>query len=238
MDCASTADEAIRRIDEIVRPRLAGPERPIQPLGIFVLAGPTEREAIWVVMGLARALYGDVRAFLRLDMAEYTEKHQIGLLVGPPPGIVGYGPPGHLPEPIRLRPEQVVLLERIERVHADAQKILLHIAERAPFIDNFGREVGFRKTLMILTIEAGVVPREVIRPELFVLTRRRDRLRKHGWRRSRIDFTRPFAGGQAWHEPPAESPAIVRGFVPIAPAARRTRGRPDPAHARSTPSPR
>jgi hypothetical protein len=84
---ASNADEAIRRIDEIARRRLAGPQRPIQPLGFFVLAGPTEGQAIRVAQGVAEALYGD-RTALRLDMAEYKEKHQIGLLVGLPPGIV------------------------------------------------------------------------------------------------------------------------------------------------------
>ena len=166
---ARAADEAIRRIDEIVRRRLAGAERPLQPLGFFLLAGPTEGEAIRVARGVAEALYSDPTALLRFDMAEYQEKRQIGLLVGPPPGIVGYGPPGQLPEPVRLRPEQVVLLERIEQAHADAQNVLLNIAEQAPFIDNFGREVSFRKALIMLTTEAGVVPREVIRPELFAL---------------------------------------------------------------------
>jgi hypothetical protein len=102
-------------------------------------------------------------------MAGYKERHQVGLLVGPPPAMVGYGPPGHLPEPVRLRPDQVVLLERIEQAHADAQNLLLHIAERGPFIDNHGRDVDFRKTTILLTTDAGVAPREVIRPELFVL---------------------------------------------------------------------
>ncbi len=166
---ASTVDEAIRRIDEIVRRRLAGPERPLQPLGFFLLAGPTEGEAIRVAEGVAESLYGEPTALLRFDMAEYREKRQIGLLVGAPPGIVGYGPPGHLPEPVRFHPEQVVLLERIERAHADAQNVLLSIAEQAQFIDNFGREVSFRKALILLTTEAGVVPREVIRPDLFIL---------------------------------------------------------------------
>ena len=89
---ASTADESIRRIGGIVGRRFVGPGRPNQPLGYFLLVGPTEGEAIGVVRGVAEALYGDVTAFLLLDMAEYPEKHQIGLLVVAPPGIVGYGP--------------------------------------------------------------------------------------------------------------------------------------------------
>jgi ATP-dependent Clp protease ATP-binding subunit ClpA len=91
-------------------------------------------------------------------MAEYQEKYQISYLIGPPPGIVGYGPPGLLPESVRLNPDQVILLERIEEAHTDAQRILLDLAERGIVMDNYGRDVDYRSTVLLTTTAAGVVP--------------------------------------------------------------------------------
>jgi ATP-dependent Clp protease ATP-binding subunit ClpC len=158
-----------RRITEFVRRRRAEPQRPNRPLGLFLLAGPGGAGAIQVARAVAESTFGDSGAILRFDMAEYQEKYQISDLIGPPPGIVGYGAPGLLPESVRLNPDQIILLERIEEAHTDAQRILLDIAERGIVMDNYGRDVDYRSTVLLITTAAGVVPQDVILPELFEL---------------------------------------------------------------------
>jgi ATP-dependent Clp protease ATP-binding subunit ClpC len=91
------------------------------------------------------------------------------MLVGSPPGIVGYGPPGLLIESVRLRPRQVILLERIEEAHTDAQNMLLAIAEQGSLFDNFGRQIDFRGTVILMTTAGGVPPQSVILPDLLNL---------------------------------------------------------------------
>jgi ATP-dependent Clp protease ATP-binding subunit ClpA len=162
-------DDAIRRIAGVVRRRRAGPRRPNRPLGRFLPIGPAEGVAIPIARRVAEALYGDPDALLRFDTAGYKDGRRIGLLVGPPPDFLGYGPPGLLIEPVRLRPEQVVLLDRIEKAHADAQNMLLQIAEEGSLCDNYGRHVDFRGTIVLVTTSAGVPTQGVIRPELFGL---------------------------------------------------------------------
>ncbi len=162
-------EAAARRISEVVLRRRAEPRRPSRPLGLFLLAGAGETVAAIVARAVAESVLGDSRAILRFDMAEYGEKCRITDLVGPPPGIVGYGPPGLLTEPIRLDPDRVVLLERIDRAHPDAQNMLHQIAEEGSLVEARGRIVDFGRAVLLLTTGAGVCVERVLKPELLGL---------------------------------------------------------------------
>lgn len=161
--------EAIERIGQIVRDRRAQSVRSSHPLGLFLLVGPDEADARFIARTIAESEFGGPDALLRLDMREYKEKHELWLLVGSPPGIIGYGPPGVLIEAVRLRPDQVILFEWIERAHTDAQNLSLQIAEEASLCDSRGRHVDFRSTIILLMTKAGVLPRQVLRSELLGL---------------------------------------------------------------------
>ena len=102
-------------------------------------------------------------------MSEYNEKYLITNLIGPPPAMVGYGPPGLLTESVRLNPNRVILLEGIDQAHMDAQRIVLAIAEQGSLFDNLGRQIDFRGTILLMTIGGGVQPQSVILPDLFDL---------------------------------------------------------------------
>src|SRR5271165_2574440 len=157
--------KAARLITEVVKRRRSEPERPMRPLGLFLLTGPESTEAIHIARVVAESALGDSEAVLRFEMSEYKEKYLITKLIGPPPAMVGFGPPGLLTETIRLNPERVIFLEGIEQAHLDAQRILLEIAQRGSLFDNYGRQVDFRATILLMTIGGGVPPRSVILPD-------------------------------------------------------------------------
>jgi ATP-dependent Clp protease ATP-binding subunit ClpA len=160
---------AVRLIIEVVRQRRSETGRLIRPLGLFLLTGPNDAEAIHIARVVAESAFGDSGAVLRFEMSEYKEKYLITKLIGPPPAMVGFGPPGLLTEMIRLNPDRVILLEGIEQAHMDAQIIVLEIAQRGSLVDNFGRQVDFRETVLLMTIGAGVPSQSVILPDLFDL---------------------------------------------------------------------
>ena len=162
-------ENAARLITEVVQRRRSETGRPMQPLGLFLLTGPDGAAANHIARVVAESALGDSAVVLRFEMSEFKEKYLITKLIGPPPAMVGFGPPGLLTEAIRLNPEHVVLLERIEEAHPDAQRILLEIAQRGSLFDNYGRHVDFRGTVLLMTIAKGVPPQNVILPDLFGL---------------------------------------------------------------------
>jgi ATP-dependent Clp protease ATP-binding subunit ClpC len=160
---------AVRVIIEVVQRRHSETMSPMRPLGLFLLTGADGAGAIHIAQDVAETALGDSGAILRFEMSEYKEKYLITNLIGPPPAMVGYGPPGLLTESVRLNPNCVILLEGIDQAHLDAQWILLEIAKRGSIFDNFGRQVDFRGTILLMTIGAGVTPQSVILPDLFDL---------------------------------------------------------------------
>jgi ATP-dependent Clp protease ATP-binding subunit ClpC len=100
-------------------------------------------------------MFGDEDALIQIDMSEYMEKHNVSRLVGAPPGYVGYEEGGQLTERIRRRPYSVVLLDEIEKAHADVYNMLLQIMEEGNLTDSFGRRIDFRNTVLIMTSNIG-----------------------------------------------------------------------------------
>ncbi len=144
-------DEALRLVSNAVRRSRAGLSDPRRPIGSFILLGPTGVGKTELARALAEFLFDDERAVLRIDMSEYMEKHAVARLLGAPPGYVGYEEGGQLTEPVRRRPYAVILLDEIEKAHADVFNIFLQILDDGRLTDGKGLTVNFKNTVIIMT---------------------------------------------------------------------------------------
>jgi ATP-dependent Clp protease ATP-binding subunit ClpC len=147
--------EAIGAIARSMRRSRSGLKDPRRPMGCFVFLGPTGVGKTLLAKALAEFMFGDEDALIQIDMSEYMEKHNVSRLVGAPPGYVGYEEGGQLTERIRRRPYSVVLLDEIEKAHADVYNMLLQIMEEGNLTDSFGRRIDFRNTVLIMTSNIG-----------------------------------------------------------------------------------
>ncbi|MFO7171583.1 MAG: ATP-dependent Clp protease ATP-binding subunit [Bacillota bacterium] len=148
-------DEAVRAVARAIRRARAGLKDPKRPIGSFIFLGPTGTGKTHLARALAKALFGDEDAMIRIDMSEYMERHTTSRLVGAPPGYVGYEEGGQLTEAVRRRPYSVVLLDEIEKAHPEVFNILLQVLEDGRLTDSKGRTVDFRNTVVIMTSNAG-----------------------------------------------------------------------------------
>ncbi|HEY5598710.1 MAG TPA: ATP-dependent chaperone ClpB, partial [Kiloniellales bacterium] len=148
-------DEAIIAISNAVRRARAGLQDPHRPIGSFIFLGPTGVGKTELTKALARFLFDDETALLRIDMSEYMEKHAVARMIGAPPGYVGYEEGGALTEAVRRRPYQVILFDEIEKAHPDVFNILLQVLDDGRLTDGHGRVVDFRNTLIIMTSNLG-----------------------------------------------------------------------------------
>jgi len=148
-------DEAIAAIARAVRRSRAGLKNPNRPVGSFIFLGPTGVGKTLLARALAKFMFGSEDALVQIDMSEYMEKHNVSRLIGAPPGYVGYEEGGQLTEKIRRRPYSVVLLDEIEKAHADVFNMLLQIMEEGRLTDSFGRKVNFRNSILIMTSNLG-----------------------------------------------------------------------------------
>ena len=148
-------DEAIIAISNAVRRARAGLQDPNRPLGSFLFLGPTGVGKTELTKALARFLFDDDSAMVRLDMSEYMEKHAVSRMIGAPPGYVGYDQGGALTEAVRRRPYQIVLFDEVEKAHPDVFNILLQVLDDGRLTDGQGRTVNFRNTLIVMTSNLG-----------------------------------------------------------------------------------
>ncbi|TVR13457.1 MAG: ATP-dependent Clp protease ATP-binding subunit [Planctomycetota bacterium] len=148
-------DEAIRALARAIRRSRAGLKDPKRPTGSFVFVGPTGVGKTLLCKALAEFMFGEEEALIQVDMSEFMEKHNASLLVGAPPGYVGYEDGGQLTEKVRRRPYSVILLDEIEKAHADIFNMLLQIMEEGHLTDNFGRKIDFKNTILIMTSNVG-----------------------------------------------------------------------------------
>jgi ATP-dependent Clp protease ATP-binding subunit ClpB len=146
---------AIRSVSDAVRRARAGISDPNRPTGSFLFLGPTGVGKTELAKALAEFLFDDERAMVRIDMSEYAEKHSVSRLVGAPPGYVGYDEGGQLTEAVRRRPYTVVLLDEVEKAHADVFDVLLAVLDDGRLTDGHGRTVDFRNTILVLTSNLG-----------------------------------------------------------------------------------
>ena len=148
-------DEAIRAIARSIRRSRAGLKDPNRPIGSFIFCGPTGVGKTELARALAKFLFADASALIRVDMSEYMEKFSVSRLIGAPPGYVGYEDSGALTKAVRRKPYSVVLLDEIEKAHPDVFNILLQVLDEGHLTDNYGRVIDFKNTVVIMTSNVG-----------------------------------------------------------------------------------
>ncbi len=160
-------DEAVEAVANALRRARTGLQDPNRPIGSFVFLGPTGVGKTELARALAEFMFDDEHAMLRLDMSEYQERHTVARLIGAPPGYVGYDEGGQLTEAVRRRPYSVILLDEIEKAHAEVFDVLLQVLDDGRLTDGQGRTVDFRNSVLIMTSNVRSVEalRDVFRPE-------------------------------------------------------------------------
>ena len=148
-------DEAIKAISRSIRRSRAGLKDPNRPIGSFIFSGPTGVGKTELARSLAKFLFADASALIRVDMSEYMEKFSVSRLIGAPPGYVGYEDSGTLTKAIRRKPYSVILLDEIEKAHPDVFNILLQVLDEGHLTDNYGRQIDFKNTVVIMTSNVG-----------------------------------------------------------------------------------
>jgi ATP-dependent Clp protease ATP-binding subunit ClpC len=148
-------EEAIVALARSIRRSRAGLKDPNRPIGSFVFSGPTGVGKTELARALAKFLFADPQALIRVDMSEYMEKFSVSRLIGAPPGYVGYEDSGTLTKAVRRKPYSVVLLDEIEKAHPDVFNILLQVLDEGHLTDNYGRVIDFKNTVVIMTSNVG-----------------------------------------------------------------------------------
>jgi ATP-dependent Clp protease ATP-binding subunit ClpB len=148
-------EEAVAAVSNAIRRSRAGLSDPNKPIGSFLFLGPTGVGKTELCKTLAAFMFDTEEAMVRIDMSEFMEKHSVARLIGAPPGYVGYEEGGYLTEAVRRRPYSVILLDEVEKAHADVFNILLQVLDDGRLTDGQGRTVDFRNTVIIMTSNLG-----------------------------------------------------------------------------------
>lgn len=148
-------DEAVESLSRAIKRARVGLKDEKRPIGSFMLLGPTGVGKTELTKALAKNLFGNETAMIRMDMSEFMEPHSVSKLIGSPPGYVGYDDGGQLTEQVRRKPYSIVLFDEIEKAHPDVFNVLLQILEDGRLTDSNGRTVSFKNTVIIMTSNAG-----------------------------------------------------------------------------------
>ncbi len=148
-------DEAVKKVVKAIQRNRAGLKDPNKPIGSFIFLGPTGVGKTQLAKVLARHLFDNDDALIRIDMSEYMEKFAVSRLVGAPPGYIGYEEGGQLTEKVRRHPYSVILLDEIEKAHPDVYNLLLQILDDGQITDSLGRKISFKNTIIIMTSNIG-----------------------------------------------------------------------------------
>ncbi|MCQ2521451.1 MAG: ATP-dependent chaperone ClpB [Lachnospiraceae bacterium] len=148
-------EEGVVKVSEAIMRSKAGIKDPSKPIGSFLFLGPTGVGKTELAKTLARSLFDDENAMVRIDMSEYMEKHAVSRLIGAPPGYVGYDEGGQLTEAVRRKPYAVVLFDEVEKAHPDVFNILLQVLDDGRITDSQGKTVDFKNTILIMTSNIG-----------------------------------------------------------------------------------
>ena len=147
--------EAVEKISRTIRRSRAGLKDENRPIGVFLFVGPTGVGKTLLAKEVSKWLFDEHRGLIRIDMSEYSEKHNVARLIGSPPGYVGYGEGGQLTEAVRRQPYAVVLFDEIEKAHPEVFNTMLQIFDEGHLTDGSGRRVDFRNTIIIMTSNVG-----------------------------------------------------------------------------------
>lgn len=144
-------DEALAQISEQLKMAKSGLKDPRQPMGVFLLVGPSGVGKTETALTIADTLFGGEESLITINMSEFQEKHTISRLIGSPPGYVGYGEGGRLTEAVRKRPYSVILLDEVEKASLDVLNLFYQVFDKGSLTDGEGREVDFSQTVIFLT---------------------------------------------------------------------------------------
>lgn len=144
-------DYALETISEVLKSARSGLQDPNQPMGIFLLVGPSGTGKTETALSVADTMFGGEHSLVNINMSEFQEKHTVSRLIGSPPGYVGYGEGGILTEAVRQRPYSVVLLDEVEKAHLDVVNLFYQVFDKGVLSDGEGREINFRNTVVFLT---------------------------------------------------------------------------------------
>ena len=147
--------EAVEKISRTIRRSRAGLKDENRPIGVFLFVGPTGVGKTLLAKEVSKWLFDEQRGLIRIDMSEYSEKHNVARLIGSPPGYVGYGEGGQLTETVRRQPYAVILFDEIEKAHPEVFNTMLQIFDEGHLTDGSGRKVDFRNTIIIMTSNMG-----------------------------------------------------------------------------------
>ena len=147
--------EAVEKISRTIRRSRAGLKDENRPIGVFLFVGPTGVGKTLLAKEVSKWLFDEQRGLIRIDMSEYSEKHNVARLIGSPPGYVGYGEGGQLTEAVRRQPYAVILFDEIEKAHPEVFNSMLQIFDEGHLTDGSGRKVDFRNTIIIMTSNVG-----------------------------------------------------------------------------------
>ena len=147
--------EAVEKISRTIRRSRAGLKDENRPIGVFLFVGPTGVGKTLLAKEVSKWLFDEQRGLIRIDMSEYSEKHNVARLIGSPPGYGGYGEGGQLTEAVRRQPYAVILFDEIEKAHPEVFNSMLQIFDEGHLTDGSGRKVDFRNTIIIMTSNVG-----------------------------------------------------------------------------------
>jgi type VI secretion system protein VasG len=142
---------ALETISEVLKSARSGLQDPNQPMGIFLLVGPSGTGKTETALSVADTMFGGEHSLVNINMSEFQEKHTVSRLIGSPPGYVGFGEGGILTEAVRQRPYSVVLLDEVEKAHLDVVNLFYQVFDKGVLSDGEGREINFRNTVVFLT---------------------------------------------------------------------------------------
>jgi len=148
-------DHALDAIAQAIRTSRAGLTDPRKPIGVFLMAGTSGVGKTETALAVAELLYGGEQNLTVINMSEFKEEHKVSLLMGSPPGYVGYGEGGVLTEAVRRRPYSVVLLDEMEKAHPGVQDVFYQVFDKGQMKDGEGRDIDFRNSVIIMTSNAG-----------------------------------------------------------------------------------
>ena len=148
-------EHALEAIAQSIRTSRAGLTDPRKPIGVFFMVGSSGVGKTETALALADVLYGGEQNITTINMSEFKEEHKVSMLLGSPPGYVGYGEGGVLTEAVRRKPYSVVLLDEMEKAHPGVQDIFYNLFDKGTIRDGEGRDIDFRNTVIIMTSNAG-----------------------------------------------------------------------------------
>ncbi|MGD0106800.1 MAG: type VI secretion system ATPase TssH [Rhodopila sp.] len=146
---------ALEAVAQSIRTSRAGLTDPRKPIGVFLMVGTSGTGKTETALALADLLYGGEQNLTTINMTEFKEEHKVSLLMGSPPGYIGYGEGGILTEAVRRRPYSVILLDEMEKAHPGVQDVFFQVFDKGNMKDGEGRDIDFKNTVIIMTSNAG-----------------------------------------------------------------------------------